>query len=392
MPSLDNIKHELENENENEQIKKKSKKIINACTNCQNSHLSCDEKIPCSRCDKKNIAETCQYSTKKLAKYLLKDFESENLLSLVNNAYSDQDQFQNFILNPDYTGLFTYFSNPKHSQPPNAPFPLVNFAKEKSLNSIPELDFFKIFSHVCKNDVNTEISYKMRQFFNMSYQKSKTLNNPFDFAYSKYQMNSENSNNFDELLENFVSDSLTTSSSAINKPTEGYSHNDPFFYTVPKKEAKRIFSAIETCNSTIVAAKANYPISCIEFSNQIYRKNLLKIERFIKFTSTPTLVCKRSGLISLVGREFTILTGWTEAQMLSKNMYIYDIISAENTVEYCEKACFEITNHLDRGIVLHVDLIKNDNKTIRCSSRFIIKRDLLDIPSIIIGSFLPILT
>jgi hypothetical protein len=45
----------------------------------------------------------------------------------------------------------------------------------------------------------------------------------------------------------------------------------------------------------------------------------------ISYSGTPTVVWRRTGEITLVGKEFSLLTQWSRDALLSKKTYIYEV-------------------------------------------------------------------
>jgi hypothetical protein len=58
---------------------KRKKKANRACHHCQKAHLTCEDQRPCTRCIKRNLADTCMDGKRKKAKYL-HDFDDESPL------------------------------------------------------------------------------------------------------------------------------------------------------------------------------------------------------------------------------------------------------------------------------------------------------------------------
>ena len=54
------------------------------------------------------------------------------------------------------------------------------------------------------------------------------------------------------------------------------------------------------------------------FMEQCLQRTLWEYENFIDRSGTPTLVCRRTGEVAAVGREFTYLTGWRKGILLGK--------------------------------------------------------------------------
>lgn len=49
-----------------------------------------------------------------------------------------------------------------------------------------------------------------------------------------------------------------------------------------------------------------------------FQRTLWEYEDFINACGTPTIVCRRTGEVAAVGKEFSILTGWSKEVLLGK--------------------------------------------------------------------------
>lgn len=54
------------------------------------------------------------------------------------------------------------------------------------------------------------------------------------------------------------------------------------------------------------------------FMEKCFQRTLFEFEGFMQHWGTPTLVCRRTGEVAAVNKEFTLLTGWTKNVLLGK--------------------------------------------------------------------------
>jgi len=54
------------------------------------------------------------------------------------------------------------------------------------------------------------------------------------------------------------------------------------------------------------------------FMEKCFQRTLWEYEDFINACGTPTIVCRRTGEVAAVGKEFTILTGWRKDVLLGR--------------------------------------------------------------------------
>lgn len=129
------------------------------------------------------------------------------------------------------------------------------------------------------------------------------------------------------------------------------------------------------------------------FMEQCFQRTLLTYDNFIKVSGTPTIVWRRTGEIAYVGREFSILTGWTKEQLMGQKInFIVELLDDKSVVEY-----FQLFLRIAFGDFLGATMTectlltpKHDVK-IRTGCIWTLKRDVFGIPMMVIGNFLPII-
>lgn len=128
------------------------------------------------------------------------------------------------------------------------------------------------------------------------------------------------------------------------------------------------------------------------FMEQCFQRTLLTYDNFVKISGTPTIVWRRTGEIAYVGKEFTMLTGWTQQQLMGpKPMFIVELLDDESVVEY-----FQLFSKIAFGDFLGATmtectlLTSKKHVKIRAGCIWTLKRDVFGIPMMVIGNFLPI--
>jgi hypothetical protein len=106
----------------------------------------------------------------------------------------------------------------------------------------------------------------------------------------------------------------------------------------------------------------------------------------ISYSGTPTVVWRRTGEITLVGKEFSLLTQWSRDMLLSKKTYIYELMSNPSAVEYWEKYALHAFDNTDSAVYSTCILMSPTKRIVPCTFCFTIKRDIFDLPSVIVGN------
>ncbi|KAH8119079.1 hypothetical protein DFH11DRAFT_1686070 [Phellopilus nigrolimitatus] len=112
------------------------------------------------------------------------------------------------------------------------------------------------------------------------------------------------------------------------------------------------------------------------FMEKCLRRSLIELEKLISYSGTPTVVWRRTGEICLVG---ILVTG---------RKYIYELFESQSVIEYWEKFASHAFENTTQSVFSHCVLLKPSGEPIPCTFCFSIRRDIFDLPSVVIGVFL----
>lgn len=173
------------------------------------------------------------------------------------------------------------------------------------------------------------------------------------------------------------------------------------------------------------------------FMEKCFQRTLLEFEKIIEGSGTPTVVWRRTGQIVAAGREFCILTGWQHTDLVvheANNVNAYkpetgnengnndngdddgagganknnQLITSKAGKQAVPRFIVElmddssVTKYFDlftqlafgdsRGVIMtDCTLLSPTGDKVRTACTWTVKRDVFDIPMMIIGNFLPIL-
>ncbi|KAL9559706.1 Transcriptional regulator of nonfermentable carbon utilization [Mucor bainieri] len=159
-----------------------------------------------------------------------------------------------------------------------------------------------------------------------------------------------------------------------------------------RDDLMRISRALALFRPSFLALIMNLTEEDLVFMEKCLQRTLLEYEKLISFSGTPTVVWRRTGEICLVGKEFSLLTQWTKDMLLGKKIYIYELMDSQSAVEYWEKFATHAFDNTDKSCVYSCIIKTPQQKPVPCTFCFTIKRDIFDLPSVIVGNFLPILS
>ncbi|PVU96313.1 hypothetical protein BB561_001278 [Smittium simulii] len=120
---------------------------------------------------------------------------------------------------------------------------------------------------------------------------------------------------------------------------------------------------------------------------EMSRVRLLKdLERLLEFTATPVATWKPTGEITLVSREFTLLTWWKKEISFNDSKSIFELIDSKSIVDYWQQYSIRIFQSSYNPPLMRCTLLRPDKSVINCAFSFSIKRDLFGSPMEVVGS------
>ncbi|CEG63286.1 hypothetical protein RMATCC62417_00454 [Rhizopus microsporus] len=192
---------------------------------------------------------------------------------------------------------------------------------------------------------------------------------------------------------------IITPEMAYASATKPFSYAEGYHYLInyvktrmSREDLMRISRALALFRPSVLASMMNLTEDDLIFTEKCLQRTLLEYEKLISYSGTPTVVWRRTGEIALVGKEFSLLTQWSRDMLLNKKTYIYELMSNPSAVEYWEKYALHAFDNTDSAVYSTCILMSPTKRVVPCTFCFTIKRDIFDLPSVIVGNFLPILS
>ncbi|OLL21653.1 Transcription activator of gluconeogenesis ERT1-1 [Neolecta irregularis DAH-3] len=331
----------------------KRKKASRACAACQKAHLTCDDERPCGRCMKRGISESCQDGLRKKAKYLQDqqmDISCQSgdlatpqdaFLQLDPNSYIPSTQFE-----PSHYDFGSHSMNMEYSMLSNM---LGNTPSSESSATLPSPKQ----SHIIHNPSPRASTQQASTQTNPSAVYT-SVTKPFIYIAGYHALNSY-------LRERFESSDLL-----------------------------RIARSISNYRPSFIALTQTLKEEDLIFMEKCFQRTLLEYDRFIGYSGTPTIIWRRTNQIAHVGKEFCLLTGWTKDDLLSKQTFIIELMNNHSVLNYFDRFSEHAFGDTSSS-TSPVTLISKAGREILCMCCFTIKRDVFDMPHMIVGNFLPVL-
>ncbi|ETW80605.1 hypothetical protein HETIRDRAFT_245864, partial [Heterobasidion irregulare TC 32-1] len=319
----------------------KKKKASRACVHCQKAHLTCDDSRPCQRCVKRGIADTCTEGHRKRAKYLLDEEELAEPFPpndpLFNVPFDPSFPFGSEAANLEYSILSAILGNPSpESQSTTSPPP-------------PNPPFQQDYQSSWPSDANPGPSLSGTSSSFTAQEVYDTVTTPYDY-------------------------------------TEGYHSLMKYLpYRFEKNDILRIVRALAIFRPSLIALQMPLTEEDEVFVEKCFQRSIIELDKLISYSGTPTVVWRRTGEICLVGPEFCMLTDWTKEELLGKGKYIWELFENQSVVEYWENFATHAFENTTQSVYSHCILLKPSGVPVPATFCFSIRRDIFDLPSLVIG-------
>lgn len=408
--------------------KKRKKKVEKACVYCRRSHMICDDTRPCLRCIKRGIGHLC-HDEPALARQKKKN--SEELMP-----------------SPPVLGLDLIEKAKPQAVPQAAPVPNVSsnlktlpindepfFYSEHAGSEFSSLnDFLLMIDDPELGGALADTNTDSLMPFSINQQNGMFVNFPNNMNMVQgavYENRAESPQKQPEIGEPYYEDAKAS------KPVISDTARDKFFLTAadptteisPEERLKQVIKAkleaglLQPYNYAKGYARLQSYMD--NYMNRSSRQRVLKpllifrpafraIARTLKdvdlvlveesfermlldydrvFTSMaiPACLWRRTGEIYRGNKEFASLVGVTTDDLKDGKLAIYELMSEESAVNFWEKYGAIAFDKGQKAVLTSCKLRTKDGFKLKsCCFSFTIRRDRYNIPSCIVGNFIPI--
>ena len=374
------------------QVVRKRKKTSRACIHCQKAHVTCDAGRPCQRCIRKGCQDTCQDGVRKKAKYLEDDGPSRTVnkasLPLLSQslpltppealaAAQGEPQYPTELspydfgsraTNLEYSILSTML---RTNMDPPQQLALSGMSASGSPDSEASLPYFadvQISAARGAQHHGAHFAQQDEEAFSPEVYLSDGMPHQFSTPEQVYQL--------------------------VTTPfpyTQGFHGLIAYLKSrFDRTQLMHMARAMAAYRPSFIATTKLLKEADLIFMEQCFQRTLMEFQKIISASGTPTVVWRRTGQIAAVGKEFCILTGWTPDRLVSNTTFVVELMDDKSVVDY-----FDVFSKLafgdSRGVTMtECTLLKPTGERIPTACTWTVKRDVFDIPMMIIGNFLPI--
>jgi hypothetical protein len=188
---------------------------------------------------------------------------------------------------------------------------------------------------------------------------------------------------------------LQSINDTVTKPydyTEGYHFLMKHLPTrFEKDDILRIVRALAIFRPSLIALQMPLSREDEVFVEKCFQRTLMEMKKLISYSGTPTVIWRRTGEICLVAPEFCMLTEWGMEELVGRKKYIYELFENQSVVEYWENFATHAFENTTQSVYSHCVLLKPNGTPVPAAFCFSVRRDLFDLPSMVIGQWLPLL-
>ncbi|KAG0013971.1 hypothetical protein BGZ81_000743 [Podila clonocystis] len=376
----------------------KRRKVTHACVYCRRSHMTCDDGRPCQRCIKRNIGHLCHDEPKPSAAAgasSQSNASSSNAGTPVPSAglssspearrTSQQQQqiqqlqqlpagIQQHMQTNNINNMQLYGFNNQLAALPVTP---LTFASEHMGNEFTVIsDFLESLGGDSQNifceagiPVNTT-----EKFF-------LTAADPSDGT---------NEDRLTQVINAKFEAGFLKPYNYVNGYSRLQKYMDSNMSNISRQRILNVMGTFRPAFRTVAQSLTDIDLVLVE---EAFERLLLDYDRVFSSMGIPACLWRRTGEIYKGNKEFASLVNVPLEMLREGRLCIYELMAEESAVNYWEKYG-NIAFDAGQKAVLTSCLLKNPDpesqNVISCCFSFTIRRDKYNIPTVIVGNFLPV--
>ncbi|KAF9570351.1 hypothetical protein EC968_001964 [Mortierella alpina] len=388
----------------------KRRKVTHACVYCRRSHMTCDDGRPCQRCIKRNIGHLCHDEPKPSAaaaasnqqsasasssnagtpapsggisrspearrtsqQQLQQQLQAQQLTQQQQQQLAQglqQQQLQNGNLN----GMQLYGFNNQLAALPVTP---LTFASEHMGNEFTVIsDFLESLGGDSQNifgDAGMPINTTEKFFL--------TAADPSDGT---------NEDRLTQVINAKFEAGFLKPYNYVNGYSRLQKYMDSNMSNISRQRILNVMGTFRPAFRTVAQSLTDIDLVLVE---EAFERLLLDYDRVFSSMGIPACLWRRTGEIYKGNKEFASLVNVPLEMLREGRLCIYELMAEESAVNYWEKYG-NIAFDAGQKAVLTSCLLKNPDpesqNVISCCFSFTIRRDKYNIPTVIVGNFLPV--
>lgn len=386
----------------------KRRKVTHACVYCRRSHMTCDDGRPCQRCIKRSIGHLCHdeiknpsnaNNNKTNGSTPVKKSSNSTANSYIDNSSSTIPVVpQHLVATPSNLGglPLQFFGQMGTGQ--------LTFASEQMGNEISVisnfLDSLGAESQIFKPNQNS--TQQQQQQEQQQQQQQQQVNSTEKFFLTAADPS-------DGRLEDRLTEVINAKYEAgFLKPynyVNGYARLQKYMdNNMSASTRQRILNVMGTFRPAFRSVAQSLTDIDLILVEEAFERLLLDYDRVFSSMGIPACLWRRTGEIYKGNKEFASLVNVPIEDLREGRLCIYELMAEESAVNYWEKYG-NIAFDPGQKAVLTSCLLKSSSiksstttttatttggSVISCCFSFTIRRDKYNIPTVIVGNFLPV--
>ncbi|KAI8077756.1 uncharacterized protein BX664DRAFT_343407 [Halteromyces radiatus] len=364
----------------------KRRKVTHACVYCRRSHMTCDDGRPCQRCIKRSIGHLCHDEPKHSS-------NAQNNNQNKNRASNNTTNGNNYGLASSVSQTGALGSNSNLGGLPLQFFGQMGtgqltFASEHMGN---EISVISDFLDSLGGDASAIYGNNQQQANSNNNNNAPTVNTTEKFFLTAADPS-------DGKLEDRLTEVINAKYEAgFLKPynyVNGYARLQKYMdNNMSASSRQRILNVMGTFRPAFRSVAQSLTDIDLILVEEAFERLLLDYDRVFSSMGIPACLWRRTGEIYKGNKEFASLVNVPIETLREGRLCIYELMAEESAVNYWEKYG-NIAFDPGQKAVLTSCLLKNpepDNTSvISCCFSFTIRRDKYNIPTVIVGNFLPV--
>ncbi|KAF9964326.1 hypothetical protein BGZ70_006607 [Mortierella alpina] len=371
----------------------KRRKVTHACVYCRRSHMTCDDGRPCQRCIKRNIGHLCHDEPKPSAAGAASNQQSTSATSTRRTSQQQlQQQLQTQQLTPqqqqqlaqglqqqqlqngNLNGMQLYGFNNQLAALPVTP---LTFASEHMGNEFTVIsDFLESLGGDSQNifgEAGIPINTTEKFFL--------TAADPSDGT---------NEDRLTQVINAKFEAGFLKPYNYVNGYSRLQKYMDSNMSNISRQRILNVMGTFRPAFRTVAQSLTDIDLVLVE---EAFERLLLDYDRVFSSMGIPACLWRRTGEIYKGNKEFASLVNVPLEMLREGRLCIYELMAEESAVNYWEKYG-NIAFDAGQKAVLTSCLLKNPDpesqNVISCCFSFTIRRDKYNIPTVIVGNFLPV--
>ncbi|KAG9326511.1 hypothetical protein KVV02_007660 [Mortierella alpina] len=333
----------------------KRRKVTHACVYCRRSHMTCDDGRPCQRCIKRNIGHLCHDEPKPSAAGAASNQQSTSASS--SNAGT-----------PAPSGGIS-------RSPEGMTFKVLTEAADRCGKRF-HCDFLESLGGDSQNifgEAGIPINTTEKFFL--------TAADPSDGT---------NEDRLTQVINAKFEAGFLKPYNYVNGYSRLQKYMDSNMSNISRQRILNVMGTFRPAFRTVAQSLTDIDLVLVE---EAFERLLLDYDRVFSSMGIPACLWRRTGEIYKGNKEFASLVNVPLEMLREGRLCIYELMAEESAVNYWEKYG-NIAFDAGQKAVLTSCLLKNPDpesqNVISCCFSFTIRRDKYNIPTVIVGNFLPV--